>query len=139
MLPGSIPPTSAWWARVTAKPSAVRETSVMSGRCVPPVYGSLRTYVLVRAADRARMTAATASGIAPRWTGMCSAWAISRPLPSKSAVEQSRRSLMLAEKAERIEDGAHLLGDGAESAAQNLELDVHAFVTLWSASTWDHP
>ena len=32
MLPGSIPPTSAWWARVTANPSAVRETSVMSGR-----------------------------------------------------------------------------------------------------------
>ena len=33
---------------------------------------------------------------------MCSACAISRPRSSKSAVEQSRRSLMLAEKAERI-------------------------------------
>ena len=50
--------------------------------------------------SRAR-TAATASGIAPRWTGMCSAWAIMRPSGAKSAVEQSRRSLMLAEKAER--------------------------------------
>jgi len=48
------------------------------------------------------ITAATASGIAPRWTGMCSAWATIRPLSSKSAVEQSLRSLMLAEKAERI-------------------------------------
>ena len=48
------------------------------------------------------MTAATASGIAPRWTGMCSACAIMRPRSSKSAVEQSRRSLMLAENAERI-------------------------------------
>src|ERR1700757_2173423 len=48
------------------------------------------------------MTAATASGIAPRWTGMCSAWAIIRPRSSNSAVEQSRRSLMLAEKEERI-------------------------------------
>src|SRR6185437_3276307 len=32
---------------------------------------------------------------------MCSAWAIIRPRSSKSAVEQSRRSLMFAEKAER--------------------------------------
>ena len=48
------------------------------------------------------MTAATASGIAPRWTGMCSACAIIRPASSKSAVEQSRRSLMFAENAERI-------------------------------------
>ena len=32
---------------------------------------------------------------------MCSAWAIIRPRASKSAVEQSRRSLMFAEKAER--------------------------------------
>ena len=47
------------------------------------------------------MTAATASGIAPRWTGMCSACTTIRPRSSKSAVEQSRRSLMFAEKAER--------------------------------------
>ena len=47
------------------------------------------------------MTAATASGIAPRWTGMCSACTTMRPASSKSAVEQSRRSLMFAEKAER--------------------------------------
>ena len=33
---------------------------------------------------------------------MCSAWAIIRPRSSKSAVEQSRRSLMFAENAERI-------------------------------------
>ena len=32
---------------------------------------------------------------------MCSAWATIRPRPSKSAVEQSRRSLMFAENAER--------------------------------------
>ncbi len=44
-----------------------------------------------------RMIAATASGIAPRWTGMCSAWATILPLASKSAVEQSRRSLMFEE------------------------------------------
>ena len=49
-----------------------------------------------------RRTAATASGIAPRWTGMCSAWETICPLGSNSAVEQSRRSLMFAEKAERM-------------------------------------
>ena len=32
---------------------------------------------------------------------MCSAWVTIRPTSSKSAVEQSRRSLMFAEKAER--------------------------------------
>ena len=45
---------------------------------------------------------------------MCSACAIIRPRSSKSAVEQSRRSLMLAEKAERIEHRAHLLRDRAQ-------------------------
>jgi hypothetical protein len=32
---------------------------------------------------------------------MCSAWTIMRPWSSNRAVEQSRRSLMFAEKAER--------------------------------------
>ena len=41
--------------------------------------------------------AATASGIAPRCTGMCSAWATIRPCASKSAVEQSRLSFMFEE------------------------------------------
>ena len=36
MLPGSTPPTSAWCARVTAKPTVGRETSVTSvGACRP--------------------------------------------------------------------------------------------------------
>ena len=100
MLPGSTPPTSAWWARVTANPTSVRETSVMSGRCVPPAKGSLRMKTSLRP-GLWLMTAATASGIAPRWTGMCSACATMRPFSSKSAVEQSRRSLMFAENADR--------------------------------------
>ena len=40
--PGAIPPTSEWCARVTAKPArssstVIVDTSVMSGRWVPPV------------------------------------------------------------------------------------------------------
>ena len=98
---GCIPPTSAWCAREQTMPrSSTTATSVMSGRCVPPVYGSLIAHTSPRRAPRAS-TAATASGIAPRWTGRCSAWAIIRPPGSKTAVEQSRRSLMLAEWAER--------------------------------------
>ena len=65
MLPGSAPPTSAWCARVTAKPTSVGDTSVTSGRCVPPAYGSLRMKTSPRAGSW-RMTAATASDIAPR-------------------------------------------------------------------------
>src|SRR2546426_485587 len=98
--PAARPPTSAWCARVTEKPTSVGETSVISGRCVPPVYGSLIAHTSPGAGS-CLITAATASGIAPRWTGMCSACAIILPRSSKSAVEQSRRSLMFAEKAER--------------------------------------
>ena len=39
--PGTLPPTSAWWARLAAKPirspsANTGEIAVMSGRCVPP-------------------------------------------------------------------------------------------------------
>ena len=46
--------------------------------------------------------AATASGIDPRCTGMCSACMTNSPPGSNRAVEQSRRSLMFGEWAERI-------------------------------------
>ena len=46
-------------------------------------------------------TAATAAGIAPRCTGMCSACITISPRASNRAVEASRRSLMLAEWAAR--------------------------------------
>ena len=41
MLPGSSAPTSAWWARLAAKPASSPSwnsgvITVMSGRCVPP-------------------------------------------------------------------------------------------------------
>ena len=47
MLPGSRAPTSAWWARLAANPISSPswnsgEITVMSGRWVPPRYGSLR-------------------------------------------------------------------------------------------------
>src|SRR5713101_5773570 len=43
-------------------------------------------------------TACTEYGIAPRWTGMCSAWATSCPDALKRAQEKSLLSLMLGEK-----------------------------------------
>ena len=46
--PGVSPPTSAWCARVATQPhissgspTNTGDTVVMSGRCVPPRYGSL--------------------------------------------------------------------------------------------------
>ena len=74
---------------------------MISGRWVPPVYGSFSAHTSPSAGLRS-ITAATASGIAPRCTGMCSAWTTMRPAASNSAVEQSRRSLMLEENAARI-------------------------------------
>ena len=123
-----MPPTSAWCARVTAKPSSVRDTSVMSGRCVPPVNGSLRIQTSPGLRVALRCTAATASGIAPRCTGMCSAWATIRPV----AVEERRRAvaplLDVGREGGADQRRAHLLGDRAQRAADHLELDVHARV-----------
>src|SRR5947208_12612306 len=101
----------------------------MSGRCVPPVYGSLRIQTSSRPGSCA-ITAATASGIAPRWTGMCSACAIMRPRSSKRAVEQSRRSLMLAENEARISTAP------ISSAIERSELPRtwSSIFTVWSRS-----
>src|SRR3954452_4174935 len=74
--------------------------TVMSGRCVPPRYGSLSTHD-TPSRWSSPTTAATAAGIAPRCTGMCSACMTISPRGSNSAVEQSRRSLMFAEWALR--------------------------------------
>src|SRR5947208_7215695 len=101
----------------------------MSGRCVPPVYGSLRMKTSSGLGSRAS-TAATASGIAPRWTGMCSACMTISPRGSNSAVEQSRRSLMFAECALRT-SAAPISSQAAFSAP----------VTTWSStgsSTREH-
>ena len=60
-----------------------------------------------------------------------------------AVVEQRRRAvaplLDVGGEGGADQDGAHLLGDRAEGAAENLQLDVHGLVTLWSASTWHHP
>ena len=70
-----------------------------------------------RAPGRGRMTAATASGMAPRWTGMCSACAIMRP----RCVEERGRAvaalLDVRREGRADEHGAHLLGDRAQGAA----------------------
>ena len=47
------------------------------------------------------MTAATDAGIDPRCTGMCSACASISPSATKTAAEQSARSLMFGENAVR--------------------------------------
>ena len=107
--PGTRPPTSAWCARGWRAWPAQRRLSaakigvitVMSGRCVPPAKGSLRIHERPGACCSSS-TIATAAGIAPRCTGMCSACITICPSASNSAVEASRRSLMLAEWAERI-------------------------------------
>ena len=65
---------------------------------------------------------------------MCSACAIMRPRSSKSAVEQSRRSLMFAEKAERMSTAPISSATERRRAAENLELDIHDRVSLQPAS-----
>ena len=75
--------------------------TVMSGRWVPPWYGSFSMNTSpgrMRPALRS-ITAFTLSPIEPRCTGMCGALAISWPFWSNSAQEKSRRSLMFTEQA----------------------------------------
>ena len=92
----------------------------MSGRCVPPEYGSFMAKTSPGSGSRSMM-AATASGIAPRWTGMCSAWATMRP----SRVEERRRAVAPLLDVRRVgapdQDGPHLLGDARQGAGQHRE------------------
>ena len=88
-----MPPMSAWWARVATKatgcgaPANTGATVVMSGRCVPPRNGSFSMQTSPGSNGARSITARTAVGMAPRWTGMCAACATIAPAPSKTAHE----------------------------------------------------
>ena len=77
------------------------DTTVMSGRCVPPAYGELTRNAspLRMSAAYSSSTAATLAPMEPRCTGMCGALATRLASASKIAHEKSRRSLMLIELA----------------------------------------
>ena len=62
-------------------------TIVMSGRCVPPAYGSFKIAMSPGAKSIAAIAACTLIGIDPRCTGMWSPIAIARPRPSNTAHE----------------------------------------------------
>ena len=100
----------------TAKPTrGSAATTVMSGRCVPPAYGSLRIQTSPGAGSRAQ-TAATAAGIAPRWTGMCSAC---MTIAARGVEERGRAVAALLDvrrEGGAHEHGAHLLGDRPQRA-----------------------
>src|SRR5881296_3504985 len=68
---------------------------------VPPRYGSFRMIWSPsrRVPGKSRMAASTATGIDPRWTGMCSACETIRPSASNSAQLASIRSLTFGEYA----------------------------------------
>ena len=105
----------------------------MSGRCVPPVNGSLTTQISPGCGSRAR-TAATASGIAPRWTGMCSAWAIIRPLLVEERGRAVAPLLDVGREGGADERGAHLLGDGAQRAPRTWSSNSHSLVSRMCGS-----
>ena len=88
MEPGLMPPTSEWWARLATKKAGLdlglegRKTGVtrvMSGRWVPPRKGSLRMTVSPGCMGTWSMAARTERGMAPRWTGRWSPWAMVWP------------------------------------------------------------
>ncbi|CAM5300018.1 hypothetical protein SRIMM317S_00909 [Streptomyces rimosus subsp. rimosus] len=90
MEPGVMPPISAWWPREATRNSSSRPassktgvTTVTSGRCVPPWYGSLTAYTSPgrrSPVPRRRLsTSLMDSPIDPRCTGMCGALAMRLP------------------------------------------------------------
>ena len=92
--PGTRPPMSVWWqittvqARISA-PAKTGKNMKMSGRCMPPEYGSF----MITASPGARrpfqraFTASIASGIAPRCWAMVLACATISPRASQIAAE----------------------------------------------------
>ena len=115
MLPGSTPPTSAWCARVTGEAERrVRETSVMSGRCVPPVYGSLRTKT-----SSGRRVAAHDGGDGVGHRAEVDGDVLGLRDHAPALVEERGRAVapLLDVRGEggADEDGAHLLGDRAQA------------------------
>ena len=128
MLPGSAPPTSAWCARVDGEAErgarderhvgevraagvrVVEDEDVVRARVVPHDGG-----------DRVRHRAEVDGDV----LGL-------RDHPA-ALVEERRRAVapLLDVRRERRADEhrAHLLGDRAQRAAENLELDVHGLVT----------
>ena len=85
---------------------------VMSGRCVPPWYGSFRITVSPgRHASMACSAASRLRGMAPRCTGMCAACATIPPCASNTAHEKSSRSLILGRIRRPPQRHAHFLGD----------------------------
>ena len=115
----------------------------MSGRCVPPVNGSLTTKTSPgpgRARARRRPPRASRRG----GRGCARPGRSSARPASKSAVEQSRRSLMLAEKAERM-SAAPISSATARSALPRTWSSIfrrHALVrirVLFPSLTPTHP
>ena len=126
--PGTRPPTSAWWARLAAKPSS-SPSAREHGRDDGDVgqVGAARERVVEDPGDARRVALAehrgTAAGIAPRCTGMCSACITICPSGSNRAVEASRRSLMFEECAERISTTPISSQAARRAPVSDLQLD----------------
>ena len=109
-------------ARRRSRGRPTRETSVMSGRCVPPVYGSLTMISVAgledRARDRPRRRRASRRGA----RGCARPGRPSARDASNTAVEQSRRSLMLGEWAART--SAAPISSATPSSAAAITLRV---------------
>ncbi|COW19889.1 Uncharacterised protein [Mycobacterium tuberculosis] len=101
-----MPPISAWCPREatknrTSSPPVLNTgvITVMSGRWVPPWYGSLTAYTSpgFMPLKRRRITSLTVVPIEPRCTGMCGALATRLPSGSNSAQENPSRSRMFTD------------------------------------------
>ena len=105
--PGVRPPMSAWWAREATKNSSPPSANtgamqVTSGRCVPPLKGSLSMKTSPSDIPGSPIIAFTAKLMEPRCTGMCAACAIISPEALNIAQDRSLRSFILGENPARM-------------------------------------
>ena len=82
------------------------------------------------------MAAATDAGMLPRCTGMCSAWTSSSPAAVNTAAEQSARSLIFGERADRRSTSPISVATPGQLRDQHLQRGrIHrqpvAILALW--------
>ena len=124
--PAILPPTSAWCARRGGEADQLAAVERRrDDRDVGQVRAAARTGRSAPTRRPARgprpSTAATAAGIAPRWTGMCSACITISP----RGVEQRGRAVAALLDVRRVraahQHRAHLLARGAQRAGDDLQ------------------
>ncbi len=132
MLPGTIPPISAWWARLAVANRSATVLGVMHRRDDGDI-GQVRAAAVGIVGDERRRpeqigpTSArmclTVSPIAPRCTGICGAVDDQFAGGREDRATEVETLLHIRRDGRPLQRGPHLLGNRGEKIVENLQLD----------------